>query len=56
MESLILGVAVGFSSAAIGVAIGLRWRAVENRDLKAEREDAFKRIDAIDIAPKGRAR
>jgi len=46
METLITGVATGFLSVAIGVAIGLRWRKVENRGLRAERDDAWMRIDA----------
>ena len=51
MEALILGVAVGFTAGVTGVAIGLRWRQVENRDLKAQRDDAYQRIDAIRIRP-----
>jgi len=46
METLITGVATGFLSVAIGVAIGLRWRKIENRDLRAERDDAWLRIEA----------
>jgi hypothetical protein len=51
MQSLITGVLVGFASISTGVAIGLRWRKIENRDLRAQRDDAYQRIDAIRIRP-----
>jgi len=46
METLITGVIGAFIGITTGIAVGLKYRKVENRDLRAERDDAWVRIDA----------
>jgi hypothetical protein len=51
METLLTGVVAGLMSGLTGVAIGLKVRQAENKRIRDQRDDAWLRIDAIQIRP-----